>query len=146
MVAPLTSGNTHIILQINCYHHISSSCFVLSLTRMPGSKATIQQLRRRFGKNPYLFCDAYNHFDVFSAGNHILSTKRVYEQLAEQAHKEPHRRPIVKGKGDHFRRYTRREGLGEGVNSFFNFKQILEKFNSLDINRTAILSHSKQFV
>jgi len=86
-----------------------------------------------------------NHIELFSVGGHIHSTRRLYEQLAEQAQKEPHR-PMAKGKGGQFRRYTRREGLGEGVNSFFNFKQVLEKFNSLDINRTAILSHSKPFV
>jgi len=85
-----------------------------------------------------------NHIELFSVGGHIHSTRRLYEQLAEQAQKE--HRPMAKGKGGQFRRYTRREGLGEGVNSFFNFKQVLEKFNNLDINRTAILSHSKPFV
>jgi len=104
---------------------------------MPGSKTTIQQLKRQIGKTPYMSFNTNNHRELFSVGSHIHSTKRLYEQLAEQVQKETHR-PIAKGKGGHFRRYTRREGLGEGVNSFFNFKQVLEKFNSLDINRTAI--------
>ena len=76
----------------------------------------------------------------------IQSTKRHYEQLvAEQSCKQVHR-PIAKKNNGPHRKHSPRELFGEGVHSFFNFKQVLEKFNNKDNNRTAILSHSKPIV
>lgn len=78
----------------------------------------------------------------------IQSTKRHYERLAqaaEQSRKEM-RRPTIKGKGGLHKKHSPRDMFGEGVHSFFNFKQVLEKFNNKDNNRTAILSHSKPII